>query len=102
MNNQTITINGVTVRKDVLLMELYNGTRTAGLGVFHDIGEMSVDSARRVLSEQDWSLSCDWVHGRPIKLTEWPDGTVRTDLYDRDAGEGAFQRAVERAAKVGA
>jgi hypothetical protein len=87
-------INVKGIDRAILLAELYNGTQPLGMGVLRDIGSMSADLARELLGGRE--IDVDYFCGRPIKVT------IRNDefdprLYDRDAGEGAAQRAVNRA-----
>jgi len=95
-----VQANGHRVSKVALLCELHNGTSAVGAGLLHDIGKMSLGDAEDFLYDQDFDFSFDYVHGRPIKVVE-VDGVVqRADLYDRDAGDGAFERAVAKAVEL--
>ena len=95
-----VEANGQRVSKVALLSALHNGTRPVGMGNLWNIGEMSLVQAEDYLLNQNFDFCFDYVHGRPIKVFE-VDGVVqRADLYDRDAGDGAFERAVAKAVEL--
>ena len=93
-----VIANGIEVDAAKLLSALHNGTQPLGMGHLHDIGHLSVTGAESVLKvtgrfEFDYLL-----YGRPLKVYA-RDGVVDGRLYDRDAGPGAFARAVDLASK---
>lgn len=98
---------GREVDAERLLVELHAGTRALGFGAMHDIGRrLTVDEARGILRAQvererePGSFTFDYVLGRPIKVTAREGVIVSGRLYERDAGDGAFAAAVERAASA--
>ncbi len=85
----------------VLIHALYHGTRPLGMGVLHDRPGLSVKDVVDALGNGtggfDESLYIDYLAGRPLKVRiDTKAKTVTTRLYDRDAGDGACQRIVER------
>lgn len=97
------------IDKAKLLAALYEETRPVGLGVLHDKGGMTPEEAAEIIAHMaprsaPMALHFDYVAGRPIKVSivDNPDGTTtlhRAYLFDRDAGRGACERAVEWARK---
>ena len=98
--------------KAAVLAALHNGTRALGMGAFHDRGRMSVDDARRFIDAGkndighprtmgEGALRFDYVQGRPIKVDISGDD-FDPRLYDRDAGEGAAERAIAPLLKASA
>lgn len=93
--------------KAELLTALYNGSQQFGAGFIHASGrlDMTVERARKIIDGSDsdgllpWEakdalrLRFDYVHGRVLKVDLTGD-TLRTDLYNRDLGEGAAERIV--------
>ena len=99
---RTVKANGREVAIDALLTALHNNARATGLGALHDAGgNLSRADVAGFLSSRgvsdDTRLSVDYMFGRPIKIYESADGEVDGRLYDRDAGEGTFERAVDEA-----
>lgn len=106
MNAEEIDITGVDKVK--LLLELVHGTRPIGVGV---IVAMRLRASGIGFNEQlalelletgkredgSFRLDLDYVQGRPIKVTLMETKLIHAWLYDRDAGEGACQRAVDKA-----
>ena len=79
---------------------LYNNAASLGLGMLQRTSEkMTIDEAVRLAREalsRPRGLSLDYLRGRVIKVDVLADGSVvRADLYDRDNGPGACERAVE-------
>lgn len=99
---QTIDITGIDKAK--LLQELYLGTRALGMGHLHDKPSgLSDNEAKEIVEHKvknqggDGKIWFDYVAGRPIKIA-WDENTLYyPQIYDRDAGEGACQEAVNRA-----
>ncbi len=92
---------GVEVDPAKFLAALFNGTQPLGLGMLqpgcHD--DMSDETAANIIAAVG-RFSFDYVRGRPIKVhAHKGDCSDSQWVYDRDAGEGQFARAVE-AAKV--
>jgi hypothetical protein len=86
-----------------LLAALHNGTQAVGLGHLHaQIEPMTRAQAAAILEQQQWRFEFDYVCGRPIKVRAVEDviDELSMRLYDRDAGEGAFRRALAKAGSV--
>lgn len=118
---KTIKANGVEVDRAKLLAALVNNARAQGIGMLNPSSNrvMTTEEAQAVIDEY-WatlqgladgpgkecmlreSFRFDYVWGRPIKVGEKNGEVDRADLYDRDAGYGAFDRAVQEASGVGA
>jgi hypothetical protein len=105
-----VTFEGKSYDAAALLVALHNNTRARGLGLLHETGPLTREEAESVLadSRQQWvgderyshGFVLDYVRGRPIKVTAEADGAIDAlsqALYDRDAGAGAFQRALREA-----
>ena len=95
-----ISIKGLD--KAEVLAALVNGTRALGFGSFHDKGRFTADDARAFvergtndmgfrMGEARWRF--DYVAGRPLKCDLSGD-EFDERLYDRDAGDGAAERAL--------
>lgn len=97
---ETIKANGKVVSRAALLAALHNNTRAIGMGQMHDLGrDMTREEAEKVLEDREGVFAFDYLLGRPLKVFEKDGAVQRSDLYDRDAGRGAFDRAVEEALK---
>lgn len=99
---KTVTVNGTVVDAAQLLAALHRNTQAMGLGVIHDRGDLSVAAAHQILMAEE-RFNFDYVFGRPIKVRADPDGAIderSRELYDRDAGKGAFDRALAEALAV--
>lgn len=91
---------GLEVRLDCLLAALHNNTFAMGMGAIHDVGRnLSPEEVAKDIDETK-PLSVDYYRGRPIKVFE-RDGEVDGRLYERDAGDGAFYKAVRDAVAMG-
>jgi len=84
--------------KASLLASLHNHTKAIGLGVLHDAGrDMTIEEAQKIIDEHEHDeMYVDYLWGRPLKV-KLSDDEIRTDLYDRDAGEGMCLVAVNKA-----
>ncbi len=84
----------------VLIHALYHGTQALGMGRLHDRPELTVDEImEHVLGAEPLApmIRFDYLAGRPLKTSiDTVAKTFTTRLYDRDAGEGAAQRIVDR------
>lgn len=100
-----LKVRGQEVAADALLAALHNHSSAQGMGAIHDIGRnltraeaaKYVERFRNAETGKFAPFTIDWFLGRPIKVFEDANGELRTDLYDRDNGEGAFARALEDA-----
>lgn len=78
--------------KPAILAALYNNSRPLGMGMLHFSPEdMTRDEAAKLLESQTYF---DYLKGRVMKIDLRGD-ELRTELYDRDNGEGAAARAIE-------
>lgn len=96
-----VIYKGERIDAPALLAALHNGTRSVGLGMLHDLGRPMGYSDALVWLEQAGGFSVDYCNGRPIKVRAKLDSLEldehSEDLYDRDAGPGAFAKALELA-----
>lgn len=101
-----VSIQGVPL--ELVFAEVVNGARPVGMGLVHQNARKTMLDHEAAAYLRDFRANVgpkgrlypDFVWGRPIKVdfseaTE--DGCVEARLYDRDHGEGAFARAVDRA-----
>lgn len=95
--DNVIDITGIDLAQ--LLVALYHGTRAVGLGVLHDRPDFDLADANEALayarSHDGKRIYFDYLAGRPLKLGILGNELSGARLYDRDAGEGACQRAVD-------
>lgn len=97
-----VKFNDIEVDAARLLMELHNHTRAQGMGVFHDIGRMTLEKAREHIADNEAhkeGFSFDYVCGRPLKQYAHEGVLAENNrrLFDRDAGEGQFDKAFQAA-----
>lgn len=110
-----VTFEGVHYDGAALLAALYNNTQAVGLGVLHDSPTpMTVAQAQQILDsshahyknghrDRAHGFVFDWVWGRPIKVVANAEQVIEAEserLYDRDAGQGAFRRALVEATRA--
>jgi hypothetical protein len=112
MGDLTVKFQGVEYDAAKLLAALHNNTRPVGLGLLHAQAQiMTQAQAESILVAQRQACEgnrlyphgfvFDYVLGRPIKVKADADLVIdehSQGLYDRDAGEGAFARALAEAA----
>lgn len=85
-----LNIKGIS--KPAILAALYNASRPQGMGFLHFKPEpMTEEQAVEDLKQQTYF---DYHHGRVMKVDLSGD-TLRTDLYDRDNGQGAAEAAIK-------
>lgn len=78
--------------KAAVLAALYNNSRPLGMGILHyDPAPMTVKAAREIL--EGGQTYFDYLKGRVMKVDLSGD-FLCTDLYDRDNGQGAAERAL--------
>jgi len=95
LQDTSIDITGLD--KPELLCSLWQGTKTIGLG--HWEGRDDIPPAQYEAFEHlnKTRGRVDYFCGRPIKVDLTPNANeIDAHLYDRDAGQGACRRAVER------
>lgn len=80
--------------KAAVLASLYNNSHQQGMGFFDQRGrnEMSVTDAEQLLKDQSYF---DYIYGRVIKVN-LKGVEIDPWLYDRDNGDGAAQRAIDK------
>ena len=80
-------MNIAGMNKAVILAKLYDSAQPLGLGFLHFTPEpMTIEQAQKLLDESD-DKYFDYVKGRVMKISLASD-EMRTDLYNRDNGEG--------------
>ena len=87
--------------KAAVLAALYNHAQVLGMGVLHARkGDMTLEEARKILAGGDstdyphkQTTYFDYLHGRVMKVDLSGD-KLRTELYNRDNGPGAAERAL--------
>ncbi len=91
---ETIDLKGLD--KAAVLAALYNASKAQGMGWIHFTPEtMTVSEAREILDEylkNNWTF--DYLKGRVMKVDLSKDD-LSFQLYDRDNGAGAAQRAID-------
>lgn len=80
-----------------VLAAVYNGSRPQGLGVLHATSEvMTVEQAKEILANVPTTYF-DYLQGRVLKIdVANPDPR----LYERDLGQGAFERALQQQLEI--
>ena len=87
-----IDISGLDKKK--VLMALYDAAKPQGLGFLHfSVEPMTEEDAATLLGKDTYF---DYVNGRVMKVDLTYDNHFDERLYDRDNGEGAAAKAVER------
>ncbi len=85
-----INIKGLS--KPAVLVALCNATTPAGLGALHANGPVTEEQAAEFLARGSY---VDYCFGRPIKV-DFSGDEFDPVLFNRDAGHGAAERAIER------
>jgi len=81
------------MNKAKILAGLYNNSRPLGMGMLHFTPEdMTEETAQKLLD--DGQTYFDYLQGRVMKIDLSKD-ELRTDLYNRDNGEGSAERVIE-------
>lgn len=97
-----VEFQGRKVHAALLLCELYSRTRPLGMGVFSAAGAppMTLQYAEELISKRG-GFYFDYLHGRPIKCHAQDGKLGERDrlLFDRNAGDGAFDAAMEAASR---
>lgn len=87
-----------------VLYGLYHNTKAVGMGVLHDKADFSLQDAQEIIAERASQpvfnyFEFDYVCGRPLKVAVDSDSGIVSQrsiaLYERDAGSGAFAKAIE-------
>ena len=94
------TINIAGIPKEIVLQALFNASKQQGMGIMDKRGaeQMSIETAIEIVDEyeaQEFSLSFDYLLGRVMKVDISGD-EFSPRLFDRDNGEGAAARAIDR------
>ena len=87
-----------------IIAALYNASQPLGMGFLHyDPAPMMRDEAQAYLDQMGERPYFDYLKGRVMKVGFWV-GTdeMRVDLYDRDNGRGAAERAIDSLRKKAA
>lgn len=77
-----------------LLAALYNNAKPLGMGFLHARPNMTEDDAAELLRGRERPYF-DYLYGRPLKV-EINGSTLNPRLYDRDWGDGAAERIVNK------
>lgn len=89
---ETKAIDISTLDRASVLAALYNASRPLGMGFMQfDPKPMQPSEAAELLKHHTYF---DYLKGRVMKL-DFKGNLLRVDLYDRDNGDGAAQRAIE-------
>lgn len=82
------------LKKPAVLAALYNASKPQGLGFLHfDPTPMTEKEAEKILENGTYF---DYLKGRIMKVDLSDDTCFEEFLYDRDNGNGAAQRAINR------
>ena len=88
----SVDISGLD--KAHVLMALFNDASAQGRGYLRD-HEKDMDLKEATVIIASGKLSFDYVRGRVLKV-ELSGNAFSSRLYDRDNGEGAAQRAIDK------
>ncbi len=81
-------------KKEAVFAALYNRAKVQGLGFLHATpGDMTEEEAKSILEEFKGDLYFDYFRGRVMKVDLSKD-ELRTDLYNRDNGFEAAEKAI--------
>jgi hypothetical protein len=102
-----MSINIQGIDKAAVLAALYNAPHTQGMGVLsYTPQDMTIEEARELIKSQTVKLGdgkeviyFDYVKGRVMKVRLDGD-EFNESLYDRDNGNGASWKALEKAGLV--
>lgn len=94
------TINIAGLPKEIVLQALFNASKQQGMGFMDKRGaeQMSIEKAIEIVDEYEEAkapLSFDYLLGRVMKVSIDGD-EFSPRLFDRDNGEGAAARAIDR------
>lgn len=82
------------LKKSAVLAALYNASKPQGFGFLHfDPAPMTEKEAEKILKNGTYF---DYLKGRIMKVDLSDDTCFEERLYDRDNGNGAAQRAINR------
>ena len=80
--------------KAEVLLALYNHSHVQGLGFLQMVDNYTIKDAKKDLETSAPYFYFDYLHGRVLKVDLSKD-TFNGDLYDRDCGPGAAQKAID-------
>lgn len=80
------------LNKAEVLAALYNASKQQGLGFLNPLGAQLM-TKEQAAEEHPESNYFDYLHGRVMNV-DLTGNTLNPDLYDRDNGPGAAQRAL--------
>lgn len=87
-------VNIEGLNKAEVLRDLYNASKVRGLGFFEATGvPMETTEAEELLKH---TTDFDYLYGKVMKIDLASDVEFKEWLYDRDNGEGAAQRVIDR------
>lgn len=87
-------INITGLKKEDVLVALYNRAKTQGLGILqYEPEDMTFDEAKSLLSQY---TDFDYVKGRVIKVNLENDTEFCPENYDRDNGVNAAKEVIDK------
>ena len=88
-----VSIKGLN--KAEVLLALYNASHIQGMGFLSAVSNYNIEDAREDIEKQGDDLYFDYLHGRVMKVDINGD-EFDPWLFDRDNGEGAAEKAIEK------
>ncbi len=86
-----INIKGID--KAEVLLGLYNNSHQQGMGFLQPNHNLTIDEAKELLENYTYF---DYLYGRVLKVDLSNDEEFEESLYDRDNGDGAAQRVIDK------
>jgi len=77
-----------------LILALWKNMKPAQFFTMTGMTPPSEPSSEEIIQSLKWNNRIDYLNGRAIKTNLSDPTKVSTQLYNRDAGEGAFERIV--------
>lgn len=88
-------MNIAGLSKPAVLAALFNASRQQGMGFMEARGAQPMTEADAAKTIEQAGMYFDYLRGRVMKIGIDGD-EIETRLYDRDNGQGAAERAIER------
>jgi len=90
-------INIEGLNKAEVLRDLYNASKVQGMGFLQATGyPMEKGEAAHILEDRRADLYFDYLYGKVMKINLTSDFAFEEWAYDRDNGEGAAQRVIDK------
>lgn len=90
-----MSINIAGLDRDILLQALWENSAPASFFMFSIMAPPAFDIVR-AKQELHRNGYADYICGRVIKADIYSSDTVDPKMYDRDIGQGAFQKVVDK------